>query len=426
MTDTELEDRVRVALRAVARATPLDVTPALRRRSPRALTIAASVVVAIAAGTVVLAVERDDATTTVTDAPPGPAATASPLPQGFDPSTASPFFSAEGDADGVAIAYLRARFPDYPEPGVSVAPSVDEGELRRARWSTSGPTEGELAGGDVFLRVVDGQWSVVAVTTDEVHLQNVEYDGERVHGVIETTGGQSLVVEVLDWRGDPLAPPTNMDGFDSEIEIDVRNPMAPTIVQVRQVGGTTLSISEVRLDPAPLPTHRDYERCLAAHTTTEKMPTPDIVGRLCAASLEGDVIGSGAGDGPTWELVATDEPTGRWVTLRARDQIGTYRIQTDGDFDSLFTQLGPCCSFAGHVAIVGTLRPGTTGMRAMLVDGTAIAGEGFEDPSNGVVHSVVLVPLRLIQNDASASVEVRLADGTFEHAADMNLAILGG
>lgn len=427
MTGTELEDRVRATLRAVAAATPTGVATARPRRSHRALMIAASVAVAVAAGAVVLIVERDDSTTTVADAPPGPAAASSPLPNGFDPNTASPFFANDGQAADVAVAYLRARFPDYPRPGVAVEPAAIAGLLARVRWSTSGESEGVLASGDLFLRQVDGRWGVVAATTDDVDLSDLAYDGERVRGIVRTSSDESLFAEVRDWRGDFVRhAQERFGGGVDELEIDVRNPLAPATVRVLQVGGTVLSIAEIRFEPPPLAAHRDYERCAAEHNTKEKEPTPDIVSRLCAASLDGDVIGSGAGGGPTWELVATDEPTGHWVTFRARDQIGTYRIQSDGDFESLFTQLGPCCSFAGHVAIVGTLRPGTTGMRAVLADGTAFAAEGFEDPSNGVVHAVVLVPLRLIENDASAAVEVRLADGTFEHAADVNLAILGG
>ncbi|HEX4903893.1 MAG TPA: hypothetical protein VFU93_00485 [Acidimicrobiales bacterium] len=429
MTDLELEERVRAALRAVADATPTEVVVrAHSRRTPRLLLIAALVAVAGIAASIVVAVERDDQPTAVTDQPAGPAAVASPLPTGFDVNTANPFFSAEGQAENVVEAYLRDRFPDYPSPGVSMEAPAEEGLVTRVRWSTGSETEGELASGDVFLRQVDGAWGVVATTTDDLDLSDLAYDGDRVIGTVTSTSDESLFVEVRDWRGDFVRQqPERFGGEVGQLDVDVANRLAPTTVRILQVGGTVLSIAEVRFDPSPLPAHRDFERCVTDHTTREKEPTPDILGRLCSDALDGDVIGSGAGGGPAWELIATDEPSGHWVTLRARDQIGTYRISADGDFDSLFLQLGPCCSFAGHVVVAGTLRPGTTGMRVTLGDGTAIAAEGFEDPSTGAVHSIALVPLRLIADDATARVEVRLADGTFEDAGlDLNLAILGG
>lgn len=429
MTDVELEERVRDALRAVADATPVDgsaVQP--RGRTTRPWMVAAVLAVVAVAASLVAVAERDESVTTVTNQPTGPAAAASPLPAGFDVNTANPFFEAEGEPTDVTEAYLRDRFPDYPNPGVAVGAPAVEGPVARVRWSTSGETEGEIAAGDVFLRQVDGAWAVVATTTDDVDLSGLSYDGESVRGVVATTSDQSLFVEVRDWRGDFVhRAEERIGGRPGELEIDVPNRLAPTTVRVLQVGGTVLSVAEVRFDPTPLPAHDDFERCVTDNTTREKEPTPDIVNRLCADSLDGEVIGSGAGAAPGWELVASNEPSGHWVTLRARDQIGTYRIQTDGDFDSLFLQLGPCCAFANHVAVVGALRADTTGMRVILSDGTAIAGEGYRDPTNGVIHAMVLVPRRQIPDDATARVEVRLADGSFEDTGgDLNLAILGG
>lgn len=428
MTDVELEDRVREALRAVADATPLDAAVRPPRRGPRRLVAAAVVAGGILAASLVVTAGRDGDVTTVADRPEGTAAAPSPLPAGFDVRTASPVFVDDGEAADVADAYLRDRFPDHPEPGVSLGAPVVDGPLVRVRWSTRSDTEGELGAGDIVLRQVDGAWGVVAATTDDVDLSGLGYDGERVAGAVTTAAGQPLFAEVRDWRGDFVhRAPDRFGGAVGELEIDVRHPLAPTTVRVLQVGGTVLSVAEVRFDPAPLPVHRDLDGCVADLTTVEKEPTPDIVHRLCADALDGEVIGAGGGGGPTWELVATDEPSGHWVTLRARDQIGSYRIATDGDVDALYTQLGPCCSFADHVAIAGTLRPGTTGMRAILADGTVIAGEGFVDPTTDAVHSIVLVPVGLIERDSTARVEVRLADGSFEDiGTELNLAILGG
>lgn len=430
MTDVELEERVRAALRAVADATPTDaVHPVPRRgRTPRVLLVAALTVVVALAAALVVAVAGDDDVTTVADSNPGPAAVSSPLPEGFDVNSANPVFSGDGDAADVAAGYVRDRFPDFPSPGVSVEPPAMEGAIARARWSTGGGTEGDLASGDIFLRRVDGAWSVIAATTDDIDLSDLEYDGERLSGVVRTTSEQRVYAEVRDWRGDFVRrAPERFGGETGRLDIDVPNRLAPTTVRVLQVGGTVLSVAEVRFDPDPLPPHRDLEGCITEHTTREKEPTPDIVNRLCAGALDGEVIGSGAADGPAWELVATEEPSGHWVTLRARDQIGVYRIHVDGDIESLFTQLGPCCSFAGHVAVAGALRGGTTGMRVVLDDGTTFAGEGFEDAATGAVHSIVLVPLHLIEAEGTARVEVRHADGTFEDVGfDMDLAILGG
>src|SRR3546814_9353907 len=75
---------------------------------------AAAVLAAVMAGLVLRPDERNDISTVPADSPDQPAG----LPSTFDATTAPFVFSAPGDAEAVADAYLRARFPDYPAPGV--------------------------------------------------------------------------------------------------------------------------------------------------------------------------------------------------------------------------------------------------------------------------------------------------------------------
>lgn len=430
MNDTELEDRVRTTLRAVADATPVATTSHARRRWPIVTAVATAAAAAIAI--VAFVGTRDVDRAVVTDDPsPGPAGVSSPLPAGFDVGTANPVFSAAGEPDDVAEAYLRDRFPDYPAPGVTREPAVTEAGVVRVRWSTSGETEGRLSSGDVFLRLVDARWSVVAATTDDLDLSDLTYDGERLTGTIRSTADDSFVVDLLDWRGERVheegGAPSSFGPDTGSITIDRRYRLMPIVARVTHVGGTVLAIAEVRLDPPPLPAHTDVESCTTELTSDAKEPTPDIVHRLCVASLDGAVIARGGGS-LTWELVASDEPSGHWVTLRSLDQIGTFRIQVGpDDTDALYTQMGPCCSTADSVVVVAALHSDADRLRVTLSDGHVFEAGVSKDTTTGVQYAVVLVPLDQLPADATAEIVIDLADGSTRHVeGSFDLAILGG
>lgn len=84
----------------------------------------------------------------------GTAAIAAPqpygLPAGFDLTRAEPVFTGQGSADGVAEAYLRSRFPDYPAPGVTAQRARTRAGRAYVGWTTVG-------GPDV--------WEVIAALT---------------------------------------------------------------------------------------------------------------------------------------------------------------------------------------------------------------------------------------------------------------------
>lgn len=391
MTDTELEDRVRTTLRAVAAA---DAAPvASRARRWPVIAAAAAVVIVVGAA---IALQGDDTAQVHVTAPPSEVA-ASPLPTGFDVRTAGAVFTAEGTVDEVVDAYLASRFPDYPSPGVRSEPATVDGELATARWHT------DITHGDVRLRLIGHSWSVVAATTDDVFLDQLVIDGDRVHGAVTTSDINSLFVDVLDPTGEPVPGAPRPEGYpgaeyrfgtgggpaDGELKIDV-SMVGPAVMRVNLVGGTILSISEVRLDPP---------------------------------STSTTVIGEGDG----WDLVATDEETGHWVTLRAAQVEGVFRLETDGNFDSLFTVIGPCCRINGNVVVVGALRRDTTGMQVKLSDDRVIAAQSFADPVTGVQYAVALIPIADLPSDPTARVEIRLADGTFQGMEfTLDLSVIGG
>ncbi len=426
MTDTELEDRVRAALHAVADATPLDAAPrSPRRRVAPYLAIAAAL--AIVVGAVAL-IDRDDAedvrvtappTTTEPDAP-------SPLPASFDVRAGNPVFTGDGTADDVANAYLRARFPDHPSPGVHVETVETEGDLGRTRWSTGSELEGTLGSGELHLRIVDGHWSVIAATTDGLDLSALTYDGERVRGTVRSTSDESFQVELVSWRTEPShdgSGPFSFGPAHGELEVDSPLPLQPVTARVMHLGGTVLAIAEVRFDPPPLPHHRDLDACVAEHTGEPDPPAP-VVHRLCAAALDGTVIAREE-DRHAWELVATDEPSGHWVTLRWRDLVGTFRMQTDGDFDSLFTQLGPCCTMNDDVVVAGALNRDATGLQLVLGD-RRVGATSFPDPETGVQYAVVVIPHDQIpRDDTNVLVQVRIGE-EWRDAAEIDLATIGG
>ncbi len=442
--DPELEARVRATLHAVAEKTAsaegcrLPVADSRRRSTTRGLAAVAAAVLLLAGLTAI--VRRDGA-----DGVQIPAASASGLPTGFDMATATPIFAAPGEVDDVVRAYLRSRFPDYPAPGITTGPAAVDGERATATWATGGGTEGELARGKVHLRRSGDWWAVVGAETAGVDLSTLSYDGTRVQGTITSTNGNSLFADALDWRGEPVHRSPERDGHQGAayrvgtaggpatgaLHIDIPHPGAPVIVRVNLVGGTVLSVSEVRFDP-PLPAaHRDYEGCVRANTTKEKEPLPDVVARQCAASLDGTVIATGAAGERVWELIATDEANGSWVTLRSRDQVGSFRIEVGDDLRDQepqrapFTQVGACCALGKFVAVAGTLHPDAAALRVRTSNGQVFEMPAARDPASRASYAVVLVPMT--PSPGTAVIEVILADGSVVPVpGTTSLAVLGG
>ncbi|MDQ1445946.1 MAG: hypothetical protein QOI20_2410 [Acidimicrobiaceae bacterium] len=446
--DPRLVERVRHTLRAVAEATPMDEdagpslqapAPAPRRSLLRPL-LAAAASVAVVMG---LAVVMTRSGRTVHVGTPADTPAGDGLPAGFDPATAVPVFSAEGDPAGVAGAYLRARFPDYPMPGVTVTPGERSADRADMAWSTAGDADGPIAHGVVMLRKAGDRWAVIAATTAGVDLSGVSYDGKRVRGAVRSTNQNSLFADVLTVGGQPVRHAPHPNGQEGQyrfgtaagpstgaLDIDVPVRATPSVLRVQLVGGTMLSISEVRLDPPPLAPHHDMAECVKANSFDGTEPTADVVWQSCAAALQGTVFGSGAAGGHQWELVTAAEAGGQWVTLRSRDMAGMFHTSEDTRQDPgvtvLFKQLGPCCTVGEDTLVVGVFGPEVHALRVAPKTGPAFEAETVADPVTGVRYAVVAVPRSAVVN-GPATTGVRLADGSWHDThMPLELSVTGG
>lgn len=185
------------------------------------------------------------------------------LPPAFDPLTAEPVFSAAGSADAVADAYMRDRFPDHPNPGITLEPARFRGRRAYANWSTADNGQ-PIATGLLALRESGDGWSVVAASTNGVDLSAVEVTDGRLAGRITTDHTNSLFADVLQPDDRPAAGSPRPDGQpgaayrfgtaggpgDGSLEIDVAVEPGSAVLRVNLVGGTILSVSEIRL-PVP-------------------------------------------------------------------------------------------------------------------------------------------------------------------------------
>src|SRR3546814_13406377 len=90
-------------------------------------------------------------------------------------------------SEAVADAYLRARFPDYPAPGVVSGPVTSDRSQAVTMWMLTGEGSARYRG-TILLRSDNGAWGVVAATTDGVDLSDVTFDGRRAKGRITYSG----------------------------------------------------------------------------------------------------------------------------------------------------------------------------------------------------------------------------------------------
>lgn len=182
---------------------------------------------------------------------------ASGLPAGYDVDSAEPVhLGVSSDVDAVVADYARARFPDYPAPGIEIERSRTRGRRATARWEVR---DAEI-GGHFFLRQRDGRWDVIAATTDGIDLTNVRVEPGRVHGRATTTNINSMFADVLLLDGTPVPGSPRPDGHpdadyrfataggpaNRAVEVDV--PVsAPAALRIGLVGGTILAVTEVRV-----------------------------------------------------------------------------------------------------------------------------------------------------------------------------------
>lgn len=179
------------------------------------------------------------------------------VPADYDVVTAEPVHvGSVGTVDDATLAYVRARFPDHPAPGVKVDRARTRGPRAIARWEVA---DAEAAG-LFFLRQLDGRWDVIASTTDGVDLSGVRIESSRLQGRATTRNRNSLFADVLRLDGTPVPGSPRPDGHPgaayrfataagpSSESVDIDVPVsAPALLRVGLVGGTILAISEVRV-----------------------------------------------------------------------------------------------------------------------------------------------------------------------------------
>lgn len=257
--------------------------PVPRRGRQVARWVAAAAAVVVLGGGVAVARHGTDGRTVrgTASAPPtapydpaqGPAAS---LPPGFDLWAASPIFEGKGkpeNADNLALAYLADRLGDgeveveqrlrteielQPTTTIPGSPAISV-----IGWSQDGPgsePKEHLPRGTLYLRQTQDRWEVVASVTDGLSLHHVVRDAAGVHGHLTVTGDYAPmnnpgldVVDGLEGKSlfpdsDPLPPNQPVLGEQS-FAVDVHG-MFPVGVRATLVGGRTLGISEISLDPS--------------------------------------------------------------------------------------------------------------------------------------------------------------------------------
>lgn len=182
------------------------------------------------------------------------------LPASADPATTEPLFTAPGSPDDVALAYLRDRFPDYPAPGIELESARKRARTFYARWTTADNGE-QIATGVVAIGENGDGFGVVVATTDGIDLSRVEVADGRVRGPITTDNINSLFADVFQPDGTPAPGSPRPEGQpeanyrfgtaggpgDKSLDIDVPVQPGSAVLRVNLVGGTILSITEVRL-----------------------------------------------------------------------------------------------------------------------------------------------------------------------------------
>lgn len=235
------------------------------RRRPRRMLVSAAAVVVLVAVVGVGLIFRDDDRTVEIDSV-APTTMPQELPPWFDPATATVVFDTAYDEPRAAAQdYLRARFPDFPAPGVTITDvSADDG-LATADWALQEPEPEFRYHGKVFLRLVDDSWDVVASTTDGVRLSGLERQDARLVGEATSEGVDMLALDVLGLDGEPVADAPEPDGYpgagyrfgtagvsdtgpssaDIAVPANIEVGDEPVIVRAQHVGGTLLSVAEV-------------------------------------------------------------------------------------------------------------------------------------------------------------------------------------
>ncbi|HET6772736.1 MAG TPA: hypothetical protein VFH36_05465 [Acidimicrobiales bacterium] len=162
-------------------------------------------------------------------------------------------------ADGLGFDDGRSTQGTIPDGGaIVVIPwRIEPVENPFEHVASDKPPLAERYSGEVQLRQIDGGWAVVAATTDQITLRDVRRDGTSVTLTIDRLDDVAIDLidlAVFDLDGNPVGEPTSAPlGVPGTYSIDVGAGVAPDAaltVRARHVGGTSFSLTEVRVPPA--------------------------------------------------------------------------------------------------------------------------------------------------------------------------------
>ena len=231
------------------------------RPASRRLIGATAIAVVAALAVLVLAVQgTDDASTPVNAGVPTTLPSPSSAPR--LPTMTGGFFAGEDTPERVTVSYLRDRLHVVSGVVLSAEATSVTDDFATVRWHAE--WSGFVTDGFAFLRRDGASWNVVAATSDGVDLSGLVRDGDRVYGVVRNSTTQPpLSADVLRLDGTPVPAAPFPDGVPGahylyataarsngpELPIDIAVPDEPVIVRIHTVGGTLLSVSELRFDP---------------------------------------------------------------------------------------------------------------------------------------------------------------------------------
>ncbi|HJQ94244.1 MAG TPA: hypothetical protein VJ935_00860 [Acidimicrobiia bacterium] len=322
------------------------------------------------------------------------------LPNGFDPAVAIPILVSDGSPKDAAIRYLATRNvttsvgitqveeqPGYTLVGWAWGRLLDESE----------PEQGER--GWILMRPSNGNFEVIAATTNSVDLSDVTVTDGRLRGNVTSGSGQQMGVDVLNLDETPVAAAPHPEGMpdadflwgtagagESPMTLDF--PVAePFIFRVNLVGGALLSISEVIFgQSADAPSDEEPVQEPATHIEYETDPAG-----FEALLGDGDTfLGGGYLNGDPWAIVGRSLAAEGKPTLECSGVRPIIDEDVCDDLEGLGWMALPIGDTGGGVLVVRSSEDADVA-RINYEDGTAV-----EAPFVGSVDGyppVAVVPI---------------------------------
>jgi hypothetical protein len=306
------------------------------RRVPLLLAAAAVLVVAMVGA---FLVTRDD-DASIDLGPAAPDEVEGGVPAWFDRGSAAPVYqSKQADPDAAVARYVGDRFGET-SPALTVAPVVRNGAFASATWRTNEEGGVLIASGTILLREdrQENEWEVVGSFIDQVALDGATHDGVRARIAGRNWSGQTARLDAGGGAWAELA-----DEFDRTLEVGAE----AWTIRIELVGGTTLGIAELRLDPP-----KGY-------------PIWPVVGYEALADLQADADERGLVSQPPVEVAIelATEALGMTVEDATTPAGGTapdFETVTlgVGDGQQLVVQMGRAAIEGSRWYVIGAATPG--------------------------------------------------------------------